>query len=98
MSLVGMRAGECVGEVFLTVIIPHFSIPDLLEENLSTPSSAIFVALAGTGQHGPLSPLEAKPITMTATVGENTYTYTKDSFSFDINKYYVYDVKMTKQE
>ena len=72
--------------------------PGPIEVNLSTPSSAIFVALSGVGQQGPLSPLEAKPITMTATVGKDTYTYTKDSFSFDINKYYVYDVKMTKQE
>ena len=53
MSLVGMRAGECVGEVFLTVIIPHFSIPDLLARCLDSIPQRDDVQVIVVDDHSP---------------------------------------------
>ncbi len=72
--------------------------PGVIEVIPDTPTNVFFVALAAVGENAPMGSLIDKPFAMTATVGEATYTYTKESFSFDSNKYYVYDVKMTKQE
>lgn len=65
--------------------------------NLSDPSDVIYVALSGYKLES-VNPLDSNPLYMTATVGNDTYTYVKDSFSFELDKYYVYNVKMTKQE
>ncbi len=70
--------------------------PGPVEVNLSTASSVVYVALSGVGTNGPMNGLSGRPIEITATVGDDTYTYTSDSFSFELNKYYVYDVVMKK--
>ncbi len=66
-----------------------------VEVNLSTPSNVVYVALSGN-QRGPLSSVSGAPLSIVATVGEDTYTCVKSSFSFELNKYYLYDVTMSK--
>ena len=66
-----------------------------VEVNLSTPSNVIYVALSGAdGSY--LTSLSSRTISIVATVGEDTYTCVKTPFSFQLNKYYLYDVTLTK--
>ena len=66
-----------------------------IEVNLSTPSNVVYVALSGA-QRGPLNNLTNVPLSLVATVGDYTYSCVKSNFSFELNKYYLYDVTMTK--
>lgn len=54
----------------------------------NSPKSVIYAALSG---------VEDSDVTLTATVGSDTYTYTKSNVTFTNGQYYEITVKMTKQ-
>ncbi len=73
----------------------NYYSPGPVEVNLSTPSNVVYVALSGADGSF-LTSLSNKPISIVATVGDDTYTCVKAPFSFQLNKYYLYDVTLTK--
>ena len=66
-----------------------------VEVNLSTPSDVVYVALSGA-QGWPPTNVSYQPLDIVATVGEDTYNCKRAPFSFELNKYYLYDVTLTK--
>lgn len=63
-----------------------------IEVNLTNPSNVIYVALAGSASYG----VDRKPLNLTATVGDDTYTCKKENFSFYNSGYYLCNVTMIK--
>ncbi len=63
-----------------------------IEVNLDNPSNVIYVALAGSASYG----VDRKPLNLTATVGDDTYTCKKENFSFYNSGYYLCNVTMIK--
>lgn len=70
-----------------------------LAEYGMSPSGAKTLTLTSSGTtnvvYAAVRGFSSKDVTLTATLGSNTYTYTKSSVSFDNGKYYAIGVKMT---
>ncbi|MCR4859251.1 MAG: hypothetical protein K5910_01150 [Bacteroidales bacterium] len=60
-------------------------------------TNEIYVALSGNANgQAVMGPVNSTTLTLTAVVGNDTYSFTKPEFSIAMNKFYVFNVPMTK--
>ncbi|MCR5464827.1 MAG: hypothetical protein K6F06_09890 [Bacteroidales bacterium] len=65
-----------------------------IEVTLDSPSHTAYVALAGLGESGPMTGLVESELYISVYVGASSYSYHKETFTFENNKYYLLDLIM----